>query len=97
MEVWQFIAIPLVSALTGLITTGIVMTVGGMGVLSNLSRRLHLLEEQIEHTDERITKEVKRRAADAAVEAKRTSPEQQARDHLAKQGTAAVSRPKVVA
>lgn len=96
MDVWSFIAIPLVGALTALITTGIVMTVGGMGVLSSLNRRLHLLEEQIEHTDTRITKEVKRRAADAAVEAKRDSPEKQAADYLSKAGTSRSARPKVV-
>jgi len=96
MEVWLIIAIPVVSALTGLITTGVVMMVGGLGVLQSFNRRLILVEERIEDTDTRITREVKRRAADKAVEVKRTSPEQMAKDYMAGAPTPATQRPKVV-
>ena len=96
MDLWIVITIPLVSALTGLITTGVVMAVGGLGVLRSLNRRLLLVEERIEDTDTRITKEVKRRASDAAVEAKRTSAEQMATNYMAQKKPQEFDRPKVV-
>jgi len=97
MDVWIVIAIPVVSALTGLITTGIVMTVGGLGVLKNLSKMQELLGERIEEIDARITTEVKRRASLAAQDAKRTSPEQMAKDHLKEHNAPSRhARPKVV-
>lgn len=96
MDVWMLIAIPVVSALTGLITTGVVMALGGMGVMQSLHRRLILVEERIEDTDTRITREVKRRAAGAAVEAKKTSPEQQAKDFMAATPPPTDLRPKIV-
>lgn len=96
MEVWQIIAIPVVSALSGLITTGIVMTVGGMGVISAFQRRLLLLEERIEDTDTRITREVKRRAADAAVEAKKGSARDLAESYLQNPPAAPRGRPSII-
>jgi len=86
MEAWTLVAIPVVSALTGLITAGVVMAVGGLGVLRALHRRLLLAEERIEDTDSRITREVKRRASIAAQDAKRTSPEQEAAAYLKEHG-----------
>lgn len=97
MEVWFLIAIPVVSALTGLITTGVVMLVGGVGVLRHLNKRLMLLEDGMEDTNTRITKEVKRRAGEAGVAAKKGSAEQQAEEHLRNLSSRQpAGRPKVV-
>lgn len=96
MEIWQIVAIPVVSALTGLITTGVVMALGGLGVVQSLTRRLLLVEERIEDTDTRITREVKRRAADAALEARKTDPKEQALEHLARGQATTSRRPSIV-
>lgn len=96
MDTWLYLAIPAISALTGLITAGVVMAVGGVGVLRALHRRLILVEERIEDTDTRITREVKRRAADAAVEARKADPKEQAIEHLARNPARASGKPSIV-
>jgi len=98
MEVWLIVAIPVVSALTGVLTAGLVMVIGGAGVLRALHRRLLSVEDRIEDTDTRITREVKRRAADKAVEAKRTTPEREAAEYLRSHGHGGgqVTRPTIV-
>lgn len=90
-----------VSVLSGTLTAGLILLVGGAGVLRQLHRRLLLVEERIEDTDERITKEVKRRAANKALEARDAapkSPEVLAKEHLASAGpdTAPSGKPSVV-
>ena len=71
MEIlWTSLAALVLSVLSGALTAGIVMTIGGVGVLRSLHRRLVLAEERIEDVDTRITSEVKKRAAGMAVEAK---------------------------
>ena len=71
MEVlWTALAALVLSVLSGALTAGIVMTIGGVGVLRSMHRRLVLAEERIEDVDTRITSEVKKRAAGRAVEAK---------------------------
>ena len=71
MEIlWTALAALVLSVLSGALTAGIVMTIGGVGVLRSMHRRLVLAEERIEDVDTRITSEVKKRAAGIAVEAK---------------------------
>ena len=71
MEIlWTSLAALVLSVLSGALTAGIVMTIGGVGVLRSMHRRLVLAEERIEDVDTRITSEVKKRAAGMAVEAK---------------------------
>ena len=96
MDTWLIVAIPVVSALTGLITTGVVMSVGGLGVLSTFNRRLKLAEERIEDTNTRITKEVKTRAGMAALEARKNSPQKQAEEYLANPPQKAEGKPSVL-
>lgn len=67
---WTALAALVISVLSGVLTAGIVMTIGGVGVLRALHRRLVLTEERIEDVDTRITSEVKKRAAGVALEAK---------------------------
>jgi len=94
MEGWFLAAIPLVSALSGVLTVGAIAALGGLGALRVLHRRIVLVEERIEDTDERITREVKRRAADKGVEARKSSPEAQAAAHLAENAEAPSGRSK---
>ena len=71
MEIlWTALAALVLSVLSGALTAGIVMTIGGVGVLRSMHRRLVLAEERIEDVDTRITSEVKKRAAGMALEAK---------------------------
>lgn len=67
---WISIAVLVVSVLSGALTAGIVMAIGGLGVIRGLHRRLSLTEERVEDVNTRITTEVKKRAAGMAVEAK---------------------------
>lgn len=90
-----------VSVLSGVLTAGLILIVGGAGVLRSLHRRLLLVEERIEDTDTRITTEVKRRASKAALDARNDtpkSPQDLAKEHLANTPAAAAAgvRPSVV-
>ena len=67
---WVSVAVLVVSVLSGAITAGIVMAIGGLGVIRGLQRSVSLTEERIEDVNSRITTEVKKRAAGMAVEAK---------------------------
>ena len=67
---WVSIAVLVVSVLSGALTAGIVMAIGGLGAVRGLHRRLSLTEERVEDVNTRITTEVKKRAAGLAVEAK---------------------------
>ena len=68
--VWISLAVMVVSVMSGAITAGIVMAIGGLGVIRGLQRSVSLTEERIEDVNSRITTEVKKRAAGMAVEAK---------------------------
>ena len=68
--IWISLAVMVVSVLSGAITAGIVMAIGGLGVIRGLQRSVSLTEERIEDVNSRITTEVKKRAAGMAVEAK---------------------------
>lgn len=85
----------LVSILSGVLTAGLVMVIGGVGVIRALHRRLVLAEDRIEDANDRITTEVKRRAAKAALAARDEappSPQDLAREHLAK-GSSPAAQP----
>ena len=68
--IWISLAVMVVSVMSGAITAGIVMAIGGLGVIRGLQRSVSLTEERIEDVNSRITTEVKKRAAGMAVEAK---------------------------
>jgi len=68
--IWISLAVMVVSVLSGALTAGIVMAIGGLGVIRGLQRSVSLTEERIEDVNTRITTEVKKRAAGMAVEAK---------------------------
>lgn len=64
---WSLIVAVLVVALIGGAITGAVsLAIGGMGVTRGLRTRVDQLQERTERTNERITREVKTRAGDAA-------------------------------
>lgn len=94
--IWISLAVLVVSVLSGALTAGVVMAIGGMGVLRAMHRRLVLAEERIEDTDDRISREVKRRAADKGVEARKTSAKAQAEEYLRDKPTPALGKPSVV-
>lgn len=90
-----------VQVLSGVLTAGLILIIGGAGVLRALHRRLLLVEDRIEDTDKRITTEVKRRASLKALEARDAapkSPQELAKEHLsnASSSTAPGGKPSVV-
>ena len=93
MEIlWTSLAALVLSVLSGALTAGIVMTIGGVGVLRSMHRRLVLAEERIEDVDTRITSEVKKRAAGMALEAKtKAKTVQQEVDEVLGGGSAAAA------
>lgn len=98
-DFWSLLAIQAVAILSGVVTACLVLAIGGLGGIRALSRRLILAEERVEDTDQRITREVKRRAADAAVEARKASPKEQAEKFLAENPAPAArpgARPTIV-
>ena len=68
--IWISLAVMVISVLSGAVTAGIVMAIGGLGVIRGLQRSVGLTEERIEDVNSRITTEVKKRAAGMAVDAK---------------------------
>jgi len=96
MEIWNLLGFVVVAVLSGTVTAGIAVLIGGVGGLSAVVRRINLLEHKVNDTDDRITKEVKTRAALKAVEAKanRRTPEQIAQEHL-DDNPVSSGRPKV--
>lgn len=68
MEIWSLLGFLTVSALSGIFTGAACVIIGGVGGLSAAVRRINLAEQRIEDVDQRITREVKTRAALTAVE-----------------------------
>jgi len=66
MEIWSLLAFQLVAVLSGVVTAGLVLVIGGVGGHLALSRRLNVAEDRVEDVDAKIDREIKRRAADAA-------------------------------
>lgn len=73
MDIWSILAIQLIALVGGAITGAVALALGGAGSLRVISSRLNLLEEAVEHTDDRVTKEVKTRAGLAAAEKRRSA------------------------
>lgn len=102
MEIYLIIFANLVvSVLSGVLTAGLILLVGGAGVLRSLHRRILLVEDRVEDTDNRITTEVKRRAALKGVEARANAPKtpkELAEEHLsnASSSSAPGGKPSVV-
>lgn len=71
VDIWSLIGYLTVSAFFGVFTGAACVVIGGVGGLSALARRIGLAEQRVEDVDSRITKEVKTRAAHAAVEARK--------------------------
>lgn len=94
--IWISLAVLVVSVLSGALTAGLVMAIGGAGVLRAMHRRLVLAEERIEDTDDRISREVKRRAADKGVEARKVSAKEQAEAYLSQVPVAPTGKPSVI-
>jgi len=82
---WSLIvAVLVVSLIGGAITGAVALAIGGLGATSVLRQRLAETEAAVERTDERITREVKKRSAEVGVEARKAkSAETQAADYLA--------------
>ena len=100
---WSLIvAVLVVSLIGGAITGAVALAIGGLGATSVLRQRLAETSAAVERTDERITREVKKRAAESGVEAREVkSAEAQAEAYLAQHGAdpaakAAGTRPSVV-
>ena len=89
-DTWLFFAFLLVAVLSGAATGVLSLLIGGVGGQWALTRRVKLTEERLEDVNDRITKEVKRRAGEAGVEARAKSPKKLAEEHLA---AAAIQRP----
>jgi len=85
MDIWSLLALQLL-ALAGGVLTGVgALLLGGAGSLRVLANRLELLEERQDHTDDRVTSEVKKRAAQVSVDKREAakSVEDQATELLA--------------
>lgn len=97
MSIWLLLGHFAVSALFGLLFAGACVVIGGVGGLSALARRINLAEQRVEDVDARITKEVKTRAALAAVEKRKeaTSAKDQAEEYMRQNQQPATGRPKV--
>jgi len=97
MDIWTLIGFTAVAVLCGTVTAGIAVLIGGVGGLSTAIRRIKLLEQRVDDTDTRITKEVKTRAALKAVDAKAESrsAKQIAEEHLGNVQDDGGKRPKV--
>jgi len=97
MEIWSQLGFSVVAILTGVVTAGLAVLIGGVGGLAHVVRRINLLEQRVDDTDGRITKEVKTRAGLAAVAAKAESrsAKQIAEEHLANSPGDSGDRPKV--
>ncbi len=71
MSPWLLLGAFLLSILAGTLTALLTALVWGLGILPRLFRAQLDLAERLEDTNQRITTEVKRRAANTAVEARR--------------------------
>jgi len=83
MDVWLFLAFQVVAVLSGAVTAGVCLAIGGLGGLRALQRRVVLSEHRVEDVDERISREVKTRAGQAGVEARKGTAKQIAEAHQA--------------
>ena len=97
---WSLIvAVLVVSLIGGALTGAVALAIGGLGATSVLRQRLAEAEAAQERTDERITREVKKRAADLGVEKRDLkSAEAQAAEFMAENPPGRPQgRPSVVA
>ena len=98
MTIWELLGYLMVSIVSGVVTAAACVVIGGVGGLAVVIRRVNLLEQKVDDTDTRITREVKTRAAHAAVDAKaeNRSAKQIAEEHLANKPSESGGRPTVV-
>lgn len=84
VDIWSILAFQLIALVGGVATGAAALLLGGAGSLRVLANRLELLEERQDHTDDRLTSEVKKRAAGVAVEkrSKAATVEEEARQLL---------------
>jgi len=96
---WSLIvAVLVVSLVGGAITGAVALALGGMGGIRVLSMRIDEIGAGLERTDERITREVKTRAAEAGVKVREVkSASAQAQEFLADSEPAKpAGRPSVI-
>jgi len=67
MDLWSLLGYQLIALLAGAATGGLALLLGGAGSMRVLANRLDVLEERQDHTADRITTEVKKRASAAGV------------------------------
>jgi len=93
---WSLIvAVLVVSLIGGAITGAVALAIGGVGVNRVLRQRISETEAAVERTDERITREVKKRAADIGVETReKKSAEAQAAEFMAQNPAAPSDKPR---
>ena len=98
MTIWELLGYLMVSIGSGVVTGAACVVIGGVGGLSVVIRRINLLEQKLDDTDSRITREVKTRASHAAVDAKaeQRTAKQIAEEHLANKPAESGGRPTVV-
>ena len=84
MDIWSILAIQAVALLGGAITGALALFLGGAGSVRVITTRLNLLEEAVDHTDSRLTKEVKSRAGQVAADKRQRTAtvEEQAQEYL---------------
>jgi len=73
MDVWSLIGFVVISWLGGAVAGAVALILGGAGSLRVLARRLNVLEERQDTTEDRLTSEVKKRASEKGVSARRTA------------------------
>jgi len=70
-DFWQMVTFVGLSVASGWITAILCMVLWGVGGLRSLGKRLTAVEDEADQANKRITKEVKARASDAGVAARR--------------------------
>jgi len=69
--IWPLLAFQLISMISGVVTACLVLLVGGVGGTLALARRLEALEGTSSDTSRRLEREIKRRAGEIGVEARK--------------------------
>jgi len=91
MSLWLLLGAFVLSLLAGALTALLTALVWGLGILPRLFRAQLDLAERLEDTNQRITTEVKRRAAMTAVEARKGTASE--RDLVAEATTKLATQP----
>jgi len=99
VSIWFHIGLSVLSVVVGMAGAAAWALIGGVGVLSALTKRLEATESGMEHLDRRLTTEIKTRASVKGVEARQEakSVQDEARVRLAGEpAPAKQQRPSVI-